>query len=136
MMKAAYVLAQGQTREHACHWPGCTKQVPPAMWGCKEHWFMLPKHLRDAIWRAYVPGQEATGEVSRGYFRAADDAQRWIHQTFGDRQIREPDPMRWSRLVAFVRERDEQRRTRRAGEQLELGLAGPEPYKPPTRCLP
>lgn len=34
--KADYARSQGQTREHHCHWPGCDKQVPPAMWGCKE----------------------------------------------------------------------------------------------------
>ena len=51
--KRAYVKSQPQTREHTCHWPGCKKQVPPAMWGCKKHWFMLPKHLRDRIWAAY-----------------------------------------------------------------------------------
>jgi len=24
--------------------------VPPKMWGCKKHWFKLPKSLRDKIW--------------------------------------------------------------------------------------
>jgi len=37
--KADYVRSQGQTRNHHCHWPGCDKQVPPAMWGCKGHWY-------------------------------------------------------------------------------------------------
>jgi hypothetical protein len=35
---------------HTCHWPDCRKEVPPAMWGCKQHWFALPKPLRDRIW--------------------------------------------------------------------------------------
>ena len=56
--KANYVRSQTQTRDHICHWPGCNKQVPPAMWGCKAHWFKLPLPLRNAIWAAYVPGQE------------------------------------------------------------------------------
>jgi len=37
--KADYVRSQGQTRNHHCHWPGCDKQVPPAMWGDIEALF-------------------------------------------------------------------------------------------------
>ena len=76
--KVEYVKAQPQTREHLCHWPGCEKQVPPAMWGCKPHWFALPKPIRDAIWSAYRPGQENTMSPSREYIAAALDAQEWI----------------------------------------------------------
>lgn len=87
--KAEYVRAQRQTRDHHCHWPGCAKQVPPAMWGCKAHWFRLPKHIRDAIWRAYEPGQEITQSPSRDYVVAARAAQDWIEANarrdlFGD----------------------------------------------------
>lgn len=76
--KADYVRSQSQTRNHACHWPGCSKQVPPAMWGCKTHWFKLPKALRDRIWAAYQPGQEITGTPSREYLVVARDVQAWI----------------------------------------------------------
>jgi len=76
--KAAYVVQQGQTRNHACHWPGCTAQVPPAMWGCKEHWFALPPPIRTKIWRAYRMGQEIDGCPSREYLEAARAAQEWI----------------------------------------------------------
>ncbi len=58
--KADYVRSQRQDRRHECHWPDCDRQVPPAMWGCKQHWFKLPKRLRDAIWAEYVPGQEGS----------------------------------------------------------------------------
>jgi hypothetical protein len=78
MSKADYVRAQRQTREHECHWPGCGKQVPPAMWGCKKHWFMLPASLRARIWRAYRPGQEKDLDVSDEYFAVAREVQRWI----------------------------------------------------------
>lgn len=76
--KAAYVLRQGQTRDHGCHWPGCPRQVPPAMWGCREHWFALPKELRDRIWATFEPGQEETGHPSEDYLDVAVDVQRWI----------------------------------------------------------
>ncbi len=78
--KAAYVASQGQTRDHHCHWPGCAAQVPPAQWGCKTHWFRLPKEMRDRIWAAYQPGQEKTMTPSPEYLDVADDVQRWIQE--------------------------------------------------------
>lgn len=76
--KKAYVRRQGQSRNHGCHWPGCPKQVPPAMWGCKPHWFALPKHLRDAIWLEYAIGQEVDLSPSEQYLVIAQQVQDWI----------------------------------------------------------
>lgn len=76
--KANYVRRQSQTRSHTCHWTGCARQVPPAMWGCKQHWFALPKPLRDAIWREYRPGQEIDGSPSDRYVATAVLAEQWI----------------------------------------------------------
>jgi len=76
--KADYVRSQGQTRSHECHWPGCGKQVPPAMWGCKTHWFQLPARLRAMIWATYRPGQERTLAPSPQYIAAAEAVQQWI----------------------------------------------------------
>lgn len=66
--------------EHTCHWPGCGTPVPPRMWGCRHHWFQLPKSIRDRIWRAYVPGQEVTKTPSEEYLAAARAAQDWIKE--------------------------------------------------------
>ena len=77
-IKKEYVKKQKQTRPHTCHWPGCNKQVPSAMWGCKPHWFKLPKKLRDRIWDAYVPGQEERMDPSDKYLAVADEVQQWI----------------------------------------------------------
>jgi len=63
---------------HECHWPTCRLDVPPAMWGCKRHWFMLPKGLRDRIWATYRPGQEVTKDPSMAYMEAAVAVQEWI----------------------------------------------------------
>lgn len=76
--KAAHVRAAPQGRDHQCHWPGCTKQVPPAKWGCGQHWFALPAHLRTRVWRAYRPGQELDGRPSAEYLKVAEDVQQWI----------------------------------------------------------
>jgi hypothetical protein len=89
MNKAEYVKAQPQTRAHHCHWPGCTAQVPPAMWGCKPHWFMLPQAIRMAIWTAYRPGQEVTMTPSDAYIKAAEAAQDWIREALKQRQEHE-----------------------------------------------
>ena len=63
---------------HTCHWPACPKRVPPAMWGCREHWFTLPKPLRDLIWNEYRPGQELTKTPSVRYLEAAARVRDWI----------------------------------------------------------
>lgn len=63
---------------HHCHWPGCTVEVPPKLWGCETHWFRLPGHLRVRIWKAYRPGQEITKTPSREYLDAAHTVQQWI----------------------------------------------------------
>ena len=62
---------------HTCHWPGCSREVPPRMWGCRAHWFTLPKRLRDAVWLQYVPGQEDRKDPSPAYLEVADRVQQW-----------------------------------------------------------
>ena len=78
--KKKYVKSRTQFREHHCHWPGCDKQVPPAMWGCKPHWFKLPKNLRDKIWATYRPGQEEDFLPSKEYIEVAREVQVWIQK--------------------------------------------------------
>jgi hypothetical protein len=48
------------------------------MWGCRKHWFTLPKMLRDRIWAAYRPGQEIDKRPSETYLDAAGAVQLWI----------------------------------------------------------
>lgn len=79
--KADYVRRQPQTRKHACHWPGCETQIPPAMWGCSHHWYRLPAAIRTRIWSTYRIGQERVGSMpSAEYIAAAKAAQEWIAQ--------------------------------------------------------
>lgn len=66
--------------KHCCHWPDCTVEVPPSMWGCKPHWFALPKRLRERIWQTYRRGQEVTKDPSPEYIKAAQDVQHWIRE--------------------------------------------------------
>ena len=63
---------------YTCHWPGCAQVVPPRMWGCREHWFRLPREPRDRIRSAYRPGQETDKKASAEYPRAARNVWNWI----------------------------------------------------------
>lgn len=76
--KVDHVRRARQERGHTCHWPGCETKCPPAMWGCRVHWFKLPKRLRDLIWNTYEIGQEQTMTPSREYVAAAREVQEWI----------------------------------------------------------
>lgn len=67
-------------QSHMCHWPGCRQAVPPRMWGCRTHWYRLPKELRDRIWETYRPGQEIDKNPSVEYIEAAREVQAWIRQ--------------------------------------------------------
>ncbi|HBG30770.1 MAG TPA: hypothetical protein DDW98_09095 [Gammaproteobacteria bacterium] len=79
--KAHYVRqATEHDGRHHCHWPGCDKAVPPAMWGCKQHWFKLPQRLRSRVWATYRPGQEISKDPSAAYLAVADEVQRWIRE--------------------------------------------------------
>lgn len=79
--KVDYVLShQDNPTGHHCHWPGCNKSVPPAMWGCKTHWFRLPTHLRNKIWKTYRPGQEIAKDPSCEYIAVASEVQKWIKE--------------------------------------------------------
>jgi hypothetical protein len=66
------------TQKHHCHWPDCTKAVPPAMWGCSAHWFALPAALRARVWATYRAGQEITKTPSPEYINVAREVQEWI----------------------------------------------------------
>lgn len=59
---------------HVCHADGCTAKVPPAMFMCKRHWFMVPLGLRNRIWALYEPGQEQSKDASRAYLKVAHEA--------------------------------------------------------------
>jgi len=66
--------------EHTCHCPHCNTTVPPKLFGCKSCWFFLPKHMRDAIWAAYRPGQERTKDPSQRYLEAARVAVEYLRE--------------------------------------------------------
>jgi hypothetical protein len=48
------------------------------MFMCRQHWFALPKSMRDAIWREYRPGQENDKRPSAEYLRVTREAIAWL----------------------------------------------------------
>lgn len=88
-IKVEYVKKSRQLRPHTCHWPSCAEQVPPALWGCRKHWFKLPMRLRLRIWDTYQPGQEARLDPSREYLSVANEVQRWIKDNYDGEKRRD-----------------------------------------------
>lgn len=59
---------------HHCHARGCSVQVKPELLMCRKHWFMVPRDIRDAVWRSYRPGQCDDKNPSKDWHTAADAA--------------------------------------------------------------
>lgn len=57
--------------KHTCHAQGCEQGVPPRMFMCRKHWFMVPKTMRDSLWDVYVPGQESRKDPTPLYLDVA-----------------------------------------------------------------
>ncbi len=90
MSKADYVRNAPNPGGHTCHWPGCTRQVKPAVWGCQKHWYTLPATLRDKVWRAFRPGQEVSKTPSAEYIAVAREVEAWISAYEAERKSRRP----------------------------------------------
>jgi hypothetical protein len=68
---------------HHCHATYCTTKVPPEMFMCKKHWFMLPKPIRDRIWQTYRLGQCDDWNITHEYANAAREGVAFIAQKEG-----------------------------------------------------
>jgi hypothetical protein len=56
---------------HQCHALRCKTPVPPKLFMCRDHWYMVPKSKRDRLWALYRPGQEITKDPSPEYLEHA-----------------------------------------------------------------
>lgn len=59
-----------------CRWPGCNRQVLTDLWGCPEHWFKLPAHIRRQILSTRQLGETSP---TSPYVKALDAAKEWIY---------------------------------------------------------
>jgi hypothetical protein len=60
---------------HACPGVGCRMRVRPDRLACSNHWYRLPKELRDAVWLAW---QNSPG--SSEHMAAMAEAVRWYRE--------------------------------------------------------
>lgn len=68
---------------HTCHAIGCEKIIPPKMFMCRRHWFLLPKVMRNRIWFTYQKGQEITKQPSLDYLEIARNCIKLIEEKEG-----------------------------------------------------
>lgn len=59
---------------HTCHAKFCKTEVPPKLFMCKKHWFMVPSVLRARVWEEYVPGQEIRKDPTDAYLEVTREA--------------------------------------------------------------
>lgn len=59
------------TETRNCPVDGCTRQHPRSFLMCRQHWYAVPKELRDAVWRTYDHGR---GLMAEEYAEARDAA--------------------------------------------------------------
>lgn len=57
--------------EHTCHARSCGTAVPPKMFMCTKHWYMIPENWRKKLWDLYRPGQERRKDPSMEYLNHA-----------------------------------------------------------------
>lgn len=60
--------------QRVCRIDGCATRHARNLFCCRQHWYALPKGLRDAIWRAY----HREGPFSEEYAQAAEDAEAFL----------------------------------------------------------
>jgi hypothetical protein len=58
-----------------CRIAGCSREHAANLFCCPNHWWQLPKLLRDDIWRAYRNGK---GVLDDQYLQAAENAEAFL----------------------------------------------------------
>lgn len=58
---------------HKCFWPTCSATVSTTMFGCRRHWFRLPKRIRDKIWEGYRNSRSIWLEAAKEARRFAEE---------------------------------------------------------------
>jgi hypothetical protein len=59
---------------HTCHAIGCRVPIAPEFFMCRPHWWMVPRELRDRVWKTYRVGQCEDWQPSTEYCDAAQAA--------------------------------------------------------------
>jgi hypothetical protein len=57
--------------DHNCPAAACTASVPYDMLMCSRHWYMVPRPLQSAVWRARARGDGAGSDAHTAAIMAA-----------------------------------------------------------------
>jgi hypothetical protein len=93
--------------------------VPPSLHMCRSHWYTLQKHLRDLIWRHYVPGQEIKKNPTPAYMEAFRAARDWALRYELRKKEQETVLQEISRLGQEIQPNDEDQIMTRDGKVRE-----------------
>lgn len=59
------------SQTHKCPIPGCTVQCRSSIVMCREHWFQVPKPLRERVWATWRTLQQGATRQSADDYRQA-----------------------------------------------------------------
>jgi hypothetical protein len=113
--------------EHHCHASGCKTRVQPRLLMCGRHWRMVPPALQDAVWAAYVRGQEIRKDPTLAYLAAARAAIQAVQ--VAEQHKAQRDQVRAARADLGRRQRGA--RGRRPGPPVTGYVIPPLPLEPP-----
>ncbi len=72
-------MTPGNSRQPRCACPGCFRALQPGMLFCTEHWNVLPRELRDGIYKAQRrPERAASAKLT---------AVQWLEQNIQTRRV-------------------------------------------------
>lgn len=87
------------TMAHTCQAKRCPVEVPPSMFMCQPHWFMVSPALREAIKGSYRPGRETDEYLAVA--RAAIDQVDHKESRAADRRAATRPPCKPVQLALF-----------------------------------
>jgi hypothetical protein len=64
------VTGAAEQRDRECAAEGCLARCPRHFLMCRDHWYRVPRAIRQQVWRAY----KAEGVFSEAYTEAVDAA--------------------------------------------------------------
>jgi hypothetical protein len=67
-----------------CKWPNCKRVVSPSKWGCPQHWFKLPLHLRNRIQNTCRTEVTNDKYKSEAQIQTENEVAKWINQNKED----------------------------------------------------
>lgn len=55
---------------HECPYPECRERIPLRLFACRDHWYALPREIRDDVWSAYRRHGVGSAELAHAHDEA------------------------------------------------------------------